>query len=185
MLDLLGPTVGWKVPTQSGTIWLPLPPPAEVQTEQQIQAQKLLASAAKMDTLALVPEQRAQLQQYRQALADMTDVSAGWPLNPMAYTLFEPLQRCLAEPDGESLALLLERIPAYYAEVEQRWRSTHQHHYAPAVQQCLITLDTLKALEKTMEKYPADMQARLRDAIPLAEVGWKNYMGQCRSLVLE
>lgn len=185
MLALLGPTTGWKVPTRSGAIWLPLPPPTEVQAEQQTQAQQLLASAAKIDSVALTPEQRAALRQYRQALADLANASAGWPLDPMTYTLAGPFQRCLAETDGESLTLLLEKMPDYYTEVEQRWRSTHRHHHAPAVEQCMVTLDTLKGLEQNLEKYPLGLQARLRGALPPAQMGLKNYLGQCRSLVLE
>ncbi len=185
MLQLLGPTAGWKIPTRNGAVWLPLPPPAGAQAEQQAQARQLLTSAAKIDTAAFIPDQRVQLRQYRQALNDLADASAGWPLDPLTYTLAGPLQRCLAETDGESLALLLEKMPDYYTEVEQRWRSTHRHHYAPAVQQCLATLDTLRGLEQSLEKYPADLRGRLRGALPPAQMVLKNYLGQCRSLVLE
>lgn len=185
MVDLLGPNANWKIPAQTGDIWLPLPPPAEVQADQQARAQQILADAAKIDTTALAPDQNALLKQYRQALMSLADTSAGWPLDPLNYTLAEPLQRCLAEPDGESLILLLEKMPAYYTEVEQRWRSTHRHNYAPAVQQCLITIDNLEELEKDKGKYPADVQTRLQELLPLAQAALKNYLGQCRSLVLE
>ncbi len=185
MLDLLGPAAGWQIPTHDGSIWLPLPPPAEAQTEQQTKAQELLTSLAKIDTSALPSAQRVQWQQYHRALTDLADANVGWPLDPATYTLTEPLQRCLAEPDGESLVLLLEKMPGYYAEIEQRWRSTHRHHYALAVQKCLDTLDTLRKLEQHSGKYPGDIQVRLQQSLPLAQAALKNYLGLCRSLLLE
>lgn len=185
MLDLLGPTAQLKIPAGNRQTYLPLPPPLAVQDEQKNRAQQLLAKAAQIDTAALDPAHRYQLREYRKILTDWSASQSGWPLNPLDYTLAKPLQFCLAEPNGECLALLLEKMPDYYAEVEERWQSTHRHNYASAVQQCLTTLDTLQGLEQSLDKYPPDLQTRLRAALPPAQAVLKNYLGQCRSLVLE
>ena len=185
MVDLLGPAADLKVPVQNAQFQLPLPPPLEVQAEQKSRAQQLLTKAAQIDSLVLRPAERRQLRQYRQVLTDLSADSKGWPLDPLAYTLTEPLQRCLAEPDGESLAVLLEKIPGYYAEVEQRWGRPNPKNLDPAVNQCLAVLDQLETLEKDLGKYPPAVQMRLQAALPSARAAIKNYLGQCRSGLLE
>jgi len=185
MLDLLGPAADLKITLGEGNLQLPLPPPLEMQEEQQKQARQLLADAAQIDSTALEPTARQQLRQYRRVLTDLSGSAAGWPIDPLAYTLHEPLQRCLAEADGESLAALLEKMPAYYTTLEQRWGHTNPRNLPAAVAQCLATLDRLEALENELGKYPPDSQLRLRAALPAAKAALKNYLGQCRSGVLE
>ncbi|MEO6038366.1 MAG: hypothetical protein ABIQ93_08135 [Saprospiraceae bacterium] len=185
MVDLLGPAADLNVPVQNAPFQLPLPPPLAVQAEQKSRAQKLLADAARIDSLALAPAERRQLRQYRQVLADLSGERSGWPLDPLGYTLNEPLQRCLVEPGGESLAVLLEKIPDYYTEVELRWGHPNPRNLDPAVAQCLAALDQLEQLEEDLGKYPLAVQARLQMALPPARAAIKNYLGQCRSGVLE
>ena len=185
MLTLLGPAADLKIPTHNSQAYLPLPPPLDMQDEQKSRAQKLLVKAAQIDTAALDPERRSQLWQYREILTDLSGSKSGWPLNPLDYTLAKPLQGFLAEPDGEQLAILLEKMPDYYAEVERRWQSNRQHNSQAAVQECLAMLDTLQALEENLKKYPPDVRARLQVALPSAQAGLKNYLGQCRSLTLD
>ncbi len=185
MLELLGPAADLKVPVQDGSLPLPLPPPLEVQTAQKIQASRLLAEAEKIDSSKLEPIQRQQLQQYRQVLTDLSGSTAGWPVDPLMYTLYEPFQRCLSEPDGESLATLLEKTPDYYTEVEQRWGPTNPRSLHPTETQCLSVLDQLDRLENDLIKYPLPVRTRLQAALPAAKAAWKNYLGLCRSSVLE
>jgi len=185
MLVLLGPAGDFKIPVQDSQLYLPLPPPLEVQDEQKNQAQKLLAKVAQIDSTALNPERRDQLRQYWKILTDLSGSQSGWPLNPLDYTLSEPLRCCLAEPGGESLAVLLEKMPDYYAEVEKRWHSTNRHNQALAAQECLAMLEDLQKLEENLETYRPEVKGRLQKALPFAEMGLKNYLAQCRSLVLE
>ncbi len=185
MLGLLGPAADLKVPLLEGNLQLPLPPPLEVQAEQKYRSRELLDDIAKIDTNALEPTQRRQLLQYRQVLSDLSGSATGWPVDPLKYTLAEPLQRCLAEPSGESLAILLEKMPEYYTEVELRWGHTNPRNMPAAVTQCLSSLDQLDQLESSLRKYPLNTQQRLKAALPAAKAALKNYLGQCRSGVLE
>ena len=185
MIGLLGPAAELQVPLQSGSFRLPLPPPLEVQTEQKNRAQALLVKSAQIDSLALAPEQRRQLRQYRQVLTDLSGSRTGWPLDPLDYTLAELLRQALIPSNGESLAVLLEKMPAYYTEVEQRWGRPNPRNLAAAVARCLVILDQLMQLENDLRKYPQPIQTRLQAALPAARAAIKNYLGLCRSGVLE
>ena len=185
MLGLLGPAADLKVSARNGPYQLPLPPPLDVQAEQKSQAQKLLAEASKIDTADLDPQKRRHLRAYQRILTDLSGSTSGWPLDPLDYTLAGLLQTFLTTGNEDSLAELLEKTADYYTEVEQRWRSSNPQHLAAAVTQGLAALDRLAELESNLGKYPPAMQARLRAALPAARAGMKNYLGLCRSGVLE
>lgn len=162
----------FEVQFKNEVLLLPLPPNAEPPGELKTSAKALQKAANSIETTALNATQQKQLLQIRAALEDCV-AHAGPPLfDPSRCTISARLQQYSEHPE---LAVLLEKIPAYYARIEQGWQTPDSRFVDKAVRESQIALDLLKNLEGKSKK----------EVIVRASAAVKDFIGLCQSTVLK
>jgi hypothetical protein len=80
--------------------------------------------------------------------------------------------------DHPELPLLLEKIPAYYAQIELRWQIPDRRFVSKAVDGAQTALDLLHGLEKGSGKEVVARTGAARAAV-------KDFIGLCQSAMLK
>lgn len=162
----------FEVQFKKEVLLLPLPPNAKQSGELKTSAEALQKVANSIETKALNTTQQKQLLQIRAALEDCV-THAGNPLfDPSRCAISVKLQQYSEHPE---LVVLLEKIPNYYARVEQSWQTPDSRFVDKAVMESQIALDLLKKMEENSKK----------EAVGQARAAVKDFIGLCQSTVLE
>lgn len=162
----------FEIKLKNEVLHLPLPPTVESPERPLPTAKRLQQEANAIEKEKLSAVQQEQLKQIQAALEDCLQHSG----NP----LFDP-SRCVATPQLKRYAAhaelpsLLEKLPAYYSLVEQRWQNPEPRFVAKAVEASQMGLDILKELE---EKSGKESVAQTQAAI-------KDFIGLCQSAILK
>ncbi len=133
----------FEIKLQKEVLHLPLPPVTGQSNAQPILASSLQEQANAIDASKLSLENQKQLAQLRAALDDCV-AHAGMPF-------FDP-SRCVVAAhlaqlsDHPELSLFLEKIPVYYAQIEDRWQVPDTRFVSKAVDESQAALDLLQGL---------------------------------------
>lgn len=161
----------FEVKTPKETYFLPLPtmqsPPG-----QRAVAELLQKEANVVAKMALSAEQRLQLDIIRRALADFLSSSGHAFGDPGRFVVGDLLQKAQSQSqDG----LLLEKIPAYYTEVEKRWQIPSVPRAAKALEKARAALEMLHKMERS---------GAAAERIERAQYALKDFIGLCQSAQL-
>lgn len=127
---------------------LPLPPHRGQHGDRVLWAKELLKSAQNIPVEALSLPSQTQLHQLKSALEDLVHRTDGVFFDPSRCGLSHHLLRYGGQPCGR---VLLEHIPAYYAEVERRWQTPDVRFVPKAVEEALGSLEILSKNEGETE----------------------------------
>jgi hypothetical protein len=162
----------FEIKFKNEVLHLPLPPASDPSAQQKSWAVKLQQEARSIEKEKLSADQQKQLAQLSAALDDCV-AHAGNPLfDPARCAVSEQLQAYREHPE---FSVLLEKIPAYYAQIEQRWQTPDVRFVPTAVAKAQSALDLLDTHQKKTEKL---------GQIPAAQAALKDFIGLCQSAVL-
>lgn len=166
----------FEIQMEQEKVLLPLPVSMEAPSKQKAQAEALLKSANALKTEELSKEGQQRLQQIKTALNDFLNASGNAFFDPARYVIEQPLleTHCVNELKTR---LFLERIPAYYVEVERRWQIPAPENVSRAVVKAQEGLDAIQALETSGALNPAAGAQAAKAAI-------KDFIGLCQSALL-
>jgi hypothetical protein len=154
-------------------LW-PLPPASKQSEQQKLLAENLQKEAKAIDKEGLSETGQKQLTQLCAALDDCV-AHAGAPFfDPSRCDVSGQLKQFSNHPE---LPLLLEKIPSYYAQIEQRWQIPDSRFISKAVDASQTALDLLHGLEKGSGK---EVIARTGPA----QAAVKDFIGLCQSALL-
>lgn len=160
----------FEVKTPQETYFLPLPT-TQIQPEQRAVAGLLQKEANALAKAALSAEQHLQLEIIQRALADFLASSAQMFGDPSRFVVGDLLQKAHSETEG---GLLLEKIPAYYTEVEKRWQIPSVPKASKALEKARAALELLHKMEKQADGVAAER-------IISAQYALKDFIGLCQS----
>jgi hypothetical protein len=161
----------FEIRLKNEVLHLPLPYTPEQPGQQKTWAERLQKEAQSLEKEKLSVDAQKQLAQLSAALEDCIRREGSPLFDPSRCAISKSLQQYSAHPE---ISVLLEKIPAYYTQIEQRWQTPHTRYVAKAVNESQIALDLLKGLEETSER---ELGAQARGAI-------KDFIGLCQSAVL-
>ena len=164
----------FEIKLENEVLHLPLPPSSEHPEQQKSWAESLLKEANALEKEKLSPAGQKQLTQIQAALNDCVAHEGTAFFDPSHCTVATHLQQLSAQPD---LLVFLEKIPPYYAQLEQRWQMPDLRFVSKAVEESQIALDLLNALE---EKSDGEIVARTGPA----RAAVKDFIGLCQSALL-
>ena len=167
----------FEIKLQNETLYLPLPPSLEQTGHQKTLAAQLQKEANALEKDKLSLESQKQLLQLRAALADCVKQ------RERGSAFFDPSSCCISAKlkqfsEHPELSLLLEKIPAYYTQIEQRWQMPDHRFVSKAVQESQIALDLLKILGERSG-------GKMADQAEAAKVAVKDFIGLCQSALLQ
>ncbi|MBC7775006.1 MAG: hypothetical protein H7246_06155 [Phycisphaerae bacterium] len=165
----------FEIKLKNEVLHLPLPPNSPPSEQQKSWAERLQKEANSIEKEELSGENQKQLIQLRAALEDCVAHAGGAFFDPSRCVVLKPLQQF---SDHEELLLLLEKIPAYYAQIEQRWQTPDARFVLKAVTESQNTLDLLNGLEK---KSGGEIVAQTGEA----RAAVKDFIGLCQSALLQ
>lgn len=170
---------GFLIVSGQDTLTLPRPLDQQVLVSGRAAAALLLAEANTLEAKALQPVEQARLAAFKIMLDSLS--------RPDNTVLTDPRRYCVAEvltpfvqtpgPVPATLLLLLERLPEYYALIQEDWVAANDQQATAAIDCSLRALDQLDTLA-TRPGIPAEPLYRARLAI-------KDFIGRCQSEVLE
>jgi len=152
----------------------PLPPASVPSGQQKLLAEKLQKEASAIDKEGLSEAGKKQLAQLSAALDDCVAHAGAAFFDPSRCEVSRQLKQFSAHPE---LPLLMEKIPAYYAQIEQRWQIPDSRLVSKAVDASQNALDLLNGLEKSAG---GEMVARTG----AARAAIKDFIGLCQSALL-
>lgn len=162
----------FEIKFKNEVLHLPLPPASEPSSQQKSWAEKLQQEARSIEKEKLSADQQKQLAQLSAALDDCV-AHAGNPLfDPARCALSDQLLTYQEHPE---FSVLLEKIPAYYAQIEQRWQTPDVRFVPTAVAKAQSALDLLDTHQKKTEKL---------GQISAAQAALKDFIGLCQSAAL-
>ncbi|MFN0034257.1 MAG: hypothetical protein ACKVUS_04265 [Saprospiraceae bacterium] len=164
----------FEIRLENEVLHLPLPLAASPPEEQKTLALSLRKEAHSIEKEKLGTESQKQLAQLCAALDDLAASSGNPFFDPSRCAISQHLRQ-YSERAG--LLLFLEKIPAYYAEVERRWQTPDGRFVPKAVAESQTALDLLNAVE---EKSEGEISARAR----AARAAVKDFIGLCQSAFL-
>jgi len=164
----------FEIKLKDEVLHLPLPPSSELPIAQKALVEKLHQEANSIEKEKLGDESQKQLAQLRLALGDCVAQAGNSLFDPSRYTFSMRLHQFSEHPD---LPLFLEKIPAYYAQIEQRWQRPDIRFVQKAVDESQITLDLLEVLEQKSNGVLAERARTARAAV-------KDFIGLCQSALL-
>ena len=164
----------FEIKLKDEVLHLPLPPSSELPIAQKALVEKLHQEANSIEKEKLGDESQKQLTQLRLALGDFVAQADNSLFDPSRYTVSMRLQQFSEHPD---LPLFLEKIPAYYAQIEQRWQRPDIRFVQKAVAESQITLDLLEGLEQKSNGVLSERTRTARAAV-------KDFIGLCQSALL-
>lgn len=137
-------------------------------------------TVAQMDTAGLTEREKLAVKHYYNLL----DSACANPLffnNPAQYSVAYALKNATKQPTLDLYLALLEKIPDYYAQVQQNWHTPEPTRIKTAVNQCVGVLDELNQAEQEAERWAPEQRNRLYAAIPAARAAVKDFIGLCES----
>lgn len=161
-------------------IRLPLPPSPEGLSALKTFVETCKSKAYEIDLAKLSPENQLGLKRFRAALDSLGAQRSSAGIDPQDYTMAERIKALSGEKKAEPLLRLLEKIPAYYESVYQRWSAPEPGRIKTAVASSMLALDELDKLEQG-NWLPADIRANLQQALPPARSAIRDYIGLCLS----
>lgn len=162
----------FEIKLKNEVLHLPLPPASKPSSEQKSWAEKLQQEARSIEKEKLSADQQKQLAQLCAALDDCV-AHAGNPLfDPSRCAVTEQLQSYLEHPE---LPVLLEKIPVYYAQIEERWQTPDLRFVPTAVAKAQNALDLLHNHQK---------KSGNADHVLAAQAAFKDFIGLCQSAAL-
>ncbi|GEM_PF-1053422 len=164
----------FEIKLKDEVLHLPLPPSSEAPLAQKAALESLQKEANSIEKEKLGTENQKKLVQLRLALGDCVVQAGNSLFDPSRYTISTRLRQFSEHPE---LLLFLEKIPAYYTQIEQRWHRPDIRFVPKAVAESQITLDLLEALEKKSNGEIAARTAAARAAV-------KDFIGLCQSGIL-
>ncbi|MCC7506493.1 MAG: hypothetical protein IT259_14410 [Saprospiraceae bacterium] len=169
---------------QNDSLVLPLPP-LEADAEQIRQSVRALQERSRgVDAGRLPPEQQARFAAFSAMLDSLAQPGRQpWP-HPEKYCLSEPLERFSTLDRAGLICASLEKLPEYYARVQERWLPCAPEQAMAASDCSQAALDALDRLESRASQWPAAQRDRLRNAVAPARGAIKDFIGRCRSAVL-
>lgn len=159
----------FEIPLGKEKLKLPLPPAPEMAAQRQKKIAALQGEAQGISTAGLSPEDQRRLTQLTAQLDEMVKRGGAVFFDPVRYDISGVLQENVPK-GGNFTRILLEKIPAYYAEIERRWQSTTP---ARADQAANKSVKSLELLEKMGSEADA------------ARLSVKDFIGHCHSEVLQ
>lgn len=165
----------FEIKLNKETLHWPLPPLPMPSNRQKSLAARLQEEAASIESEKMNLESRQKLAQIRAALDDCLAHEGNALFDPARFVLLDQWLQFSAHPE---LRGVLEKIPEYYAEVEQRWQMPDTSLVAKAVTESQKTLDWMNALE---EKSGSELSMHLQ----AARAAIKDYIGMCQSALLK
>jgi hypothetical protein len=163
----------FEIALEGRSIRLPLPPSSSQPAERGNLAESLRERAYSIENEKLSAENQSKLAQLRAALDEIRQHPEGGFFDPARCAVAASLRDLRAE----QAPIFLEKIPAYYAEVERRWRMPEPRLVAKAVAESQAALDILKTLEK-------DWSAENRSTLEASRAAIKDFIGLCQSAQL-
>jgi hypothetical protein len=164
----------YEIKLKNEVLHLPLPPPFESSGEQKLLAENLQKEARSIEKEKLGTAGKKQLTLLTTALDDCV-LYAGNPLfDPSRCVIAGHLEERSKDPD---LPLFLEKIPAYYAQIEQHWQVPDARFVSKAVAGSQTALDLLIMLEKKSGENGVHTGA--------AQAAVKDFIGLCQSALLK
>ncbi len=165
----------FEIKLKNEVLHLPLPPSNAPSEQQRLLAKSLQKEAYSIEEQQLSTEKQKQLLQLRAALDDCV-AHAGSPFfDPNRCVVLRYLKQFSDHPE---LSLVLENIPDYYAQIEQRWQTPDVRFISKAVMESQTTLDLLTWMEKESSMKIAAQTGAARAAV-------KDFIGLCQSAILQ
>ncbi len=169
---------------QKDSLVLPLPPSADDAERLQSAIRDLLEQSRRIAAADLPPDQQARFAAFSAMLDSLGQPGKQpWP-HPKKYCLSEPLDRLLARDQAGLICVTVEKLPEYYARVEERWLPCQRAQALEASDCSQAALDALDQLESRAARWPGAQRERLRSALAPARGAIKDFIGRCRSAVL-
>ncbi len=164
----------FEVRLKNEVLHWPLPPASGQSEEQKSLAESLQKEAKAIDKEGLSAAGQKQLAQLSAALDDCVANAGLAFFDPSRCVISGQLQQFSDHPE---LPLLLEKIPAYYAQIEQRWQIPDSRYVSSAVDASQTALDLLNGPEKSSGGGMVALKGAARLAI-------KDFIGLCQSALL-
>lgn len=164
----------FEVKLKNEVLHLPLPPTNDQPEHRKELAENLQKEARSIQKENLNAAGQKQLVQIQSALEDCVAHAGNAFFDPSSCTVSSHLEQLTGHPE---LPLFLEKIPTYYAQIEQRWQTPDLRFVPKAVAESQNTLDLLHQLG---EKSGVETAARAG----AAKAAVKDFIGLCQSAVL-
>ncbi len=165
----------FEIKLKNEVLHLPLPPSSAPSEQQKLWAESLQKEANSIEKEQLSVVDQKQLAQLRSVLDDCVTHAGRTFFDPSRCVVLMHLQQFFDHPD---LLLVLENIPAYYAQIEQRWQTPDARFVSKAVEESQTTLDLLNTLEKNSSGKIVARTGAARAAV-------KDFIGLCQSALLQ
>lgn len=168
------------VPTEHDTLKLPLPPDPAKAEHWPVHAEALRRRAYALDSTRLTESEKAQWKQLKAALdAESRRTNAG---NDTLPYLLDDLLRHFVGRDQvvrhpALLTALVEQMPAYYAQVQQRLQTPDPWADTTHFERAAAMVEQLQQLENNLPHYSIGYRERLQRALPKARAALKDYFG--------
>ena len=160
----------FEVRLKNEVLNLPLPPLAPATEQKKQLALSFQKEANSIDKEQLNEIQQIQLVQIRAALNDLVAQDG--------HSVFDPVRWCIAGTvkrfsDQPELPVLIDSIPAYYAQVWKRWETPNVRFITKAVDESQTALDLLHSAGEKLEKSTVrQAKAAVKDFIGLCQSAW-------------
>lgn len=169
---------------QKDSLVLPLPPSAADAERLQSAIRDLQEQSRRIAAADLPPDQQARFAAFSAMLDSLGQPGKQpWP-HPEKYCLAESLNRFLSADQPGLICASLEKLPAYYARVQENWLPCDPAQAMAASDCSQAALDALDQLESQAARWPTTQRERLRSALGPARGAIKDFIGRCRSVVL-
>jgi len=164
----------FEIKLKNEVLHLPLPPSNAPSEQQKSWFESLQKEANSIEEQQLSTERQSQLVQIRAALDDCVAHTGSPFFDPNRCVFLKHLQRFSDHPE---LSLVLENIPDYYTQIEQRWQIPDGRFVSKAVLESQSTLDLLNSIERGSSGEIAALTGAAKAAI-------KDFIGLCQSAIL-
>jgi len=160
----------FEISLENEVINLPLPPIAPPSAQKKQLALSFQKEADSIDKEQLNEVQQKQLVQIRAALDDFVAQDGNSFFDPARCSMAAPLKRFSDHPE---LQVLIDSIPAYYAQVWKRWQTPELRFVPKAVDESQAALDLLcLSGEKHGDSTISQAKAAVKDFIGLCQSAW-------------
>lgn len=168
LLKALGERDYFEIDLEKQKIRLPLPPSPELAEARKTRISELKKEADAFQRESLSDKARERLELLTAQLNEVVKRGAGAFFDPVKCVLSAEICDKLRKTGPESDEML-QRLPAYYIEVERRWQIPDRARAQLAAEQSLLVLDQLESAGK--------------HTLPV-RLSVKDYIGLCRSSLL-
>jgi len=176
-LEIMSVPEEFQLTAGKDTLFLPVLPGPESAQESKANAAELQVQIRKIDGKSLGDSDRKRLDALTKATEDLVARGVSMPLEQISMQVAEPFRQALIYNNTELTRRLVEYIPAYVAEMEQRWPPDTSKKNPEIVHAAESAYDALLQLEQ-------ESSATSKEQFEAARRAWKDYMGLCRSGLL-